>query len=248
VTIGATTVLALTVTLRTGATVAGDIVRMDDTNLVLKTAAGEAIFAWRELSNESIKQANPELYNRLLAQAKQRQRAAAADRPTAATDERTTLEGELARMRRRVMKRESRGRYENVRTSDTSTIAERKCWGVVCISIDGLDRTKIYKMQTRYKPYLAIAAKDSTITPPRLPERTEQTTLAKKTTFTAEYDTDVYKELKETLRSGIRYTSGGRVSSLGLDIVGWDIQITINDVPVYEEKNGCAPQYHFVHD
>ncbi|MCX7004523.1 MAG: hypothetical protein NTV22_14800 [bacterium] len=49
---GAATVLAITITFRNGATQTGEIVRMDDTNLTLKTSLGEKTYLWRALESD----------------------------------------------------------------------------------------------------------------------------------------------------------------------------------------------------
>jgi len=165
----------VTLTLRNGQNVTGTIVRMDDTNIVLQTAAGQRTYPWRMLSNESIKQANPELYQRLLARAHERQQlhAPAAQQtnafpqpapqpahasitpaaPSSALLTSVRIGVDTATRKGKQLKSSPEGKKE-VRKLGWNYEITRPCWGELTVRLEGLNPAHVYRVRTQTQLHL----------------------------------------------------------------------------------------------
>ncbi len=64
----------VTIQLRKGGTVDGDIVSKNHEAFVIKTSEGKKTFKWKQVKSRCIKEVNPELYDRLKAKGIERRK------------------------------------------------------------------------------------------------------------------------------------------------------------------------------
>ncbi len=257
--------LAVTLTLRNGQKITGEIVRMDDTNVVVQTAAGQKTYAWRLLSNESIKQANPELYERLLARARERQQEQIQTQTQtlahAGADAGQPAPGAPAEGVRGVppgirlgvdtatrlgdSERADSARKRELRKEGWDDETRKTYRGEVRIRIDGVQTPCIYRVRATATLHLKQTM-DGTDTKRRTTPVTVKGSSTHGVTNLASavlvLETAPYYERILTSRS----TTGSGKVTIKQRVDYWDISIWINDELVYEAKDDQPPVYHHV--
>jgi len=258
---GAATLLAITITFRNGATQTGEIVRMNDTNLTLKTSLGEKTYLWRALKNESIQGAHPALYTQLLATAQARQQpppsapinqpvpvavAARGAGPAASAPEdlRTVRLGVDTDLKKSGYRRTPISK--NMKKSGWDTVYKRTCHGNLVLQLRGLNATKTYGVRTTFAVHLKGARKGDlakkTTVPTQIAAGTAALTLTNQASARLDFLTQPYREQKwRALES-----DGTSTATTTFDADYWDIKVWINETLVYSEENGNKPGYFHV--
>ena len=257
----AATLLAITITFRNGTTQTGEIVRMDDTNLTLKTSLGEKTYLWRALKNKSIQDAHPALYARLLAAAQARQQAPAnaptnqpvlvavaargdASTASAPEDLRTVSLGVDTDLKKQGYRRApvSKG----MRKRGWDMVSRRTCHGTLVLQLRGLNATKMYGVRTTFAVHLKGELKGGLAKPTdattQIAPGSATLTLTNQASARLDFLTQSYTEEK---RRAVKsdYTS---TATTTFDADYWDIKIWINETLVYTEENDKKPEYFHV--
>lgn len=250
---------AVTITLRNGQKVSGDILRMDDTNLVLKTVTGPKTFSWRQLSNDSIKQTNPNLYHRLLEQAHERlhQQTQTIHAATATISNlhhdatSPSPNADLANIRLSISTATRVGervpttpeRKKALRGAGWSREHANYCHGELTVRLEGLNPALIYSVRVKTTLYLQMITSGTIdgANVQRSDHKVEGTgvqAVTNASTARLEFLTHPYIE---RTRSG----GGGSARTKGR-VKYWDISIWINDILVYETKDDKPPVFYHV--
>jgi hypothetical protein len=249
--------LAATLTLRDGRKVTGTVVCMDDTNIVLQTPAGQQTYPWRSVSNESIQQTNPALYERLLARAQERQRQAQAPTQTVERfvvrprDGTVAAGGQLlAGVRLGVSKATRQGdhiqstmeRRKQARKNGWSGVQAQNHYGELTVRLDGLNATRSYNVRAEATLYMRMTTAGSiqggTMRVNRRFKGDDTQTVSNAPTARLTFCTAPYTERKLTSSEGSATTKG--------KVRYWDIRVWIDGALVYEEKDDKSPVFYHV--
>ena len=253
----------VTIYLRKGGTVSGELVAKDDTKLVLKTADGETTFPWKKLKNSSIKELHPELYERLKAEAIERKKKKEDEMkaeglvkvgkqwvPKEEADEQV-----FSRIQLGVRTTEKAGSFKKQRTTDIGKLHSQECHGLLVISFVGLDAKKSYTLKTTFSHHVKSEGDRSKRGNLKAHMMTDDNAereckIENKRHFRIEYNTSPYYRYKETMKGGWKIiTDSGRKKkrrTWGYDSDGWDISIWLDGKLVYEQKRGEKPTWHLV--
>lgn len=250
---------SVTLELRDGSTVEGEIIRRDNVTLTLKTSDGERVLKWRRLTNKSIQDAVPELFNELKQKALERRQAKKEETERKMKEKGmvkvngTWMTPEDAKYKKyrfismRVTPSEKAPHFETYEENKYGKrLQSRFCNGVINIDISGMDSHKKYDLKIKSTQHLEYfgnvkyrmefdihdESKTNTITQSRV--------LTGKNRYQLSFDMPKYEQRvdKSTYRdSDLKY---------GIESKGFDVTIWIDGDKVYEiEKNGGA-NYYFV--
>ncbi len=248
--------LAATLTLRDGRRVTGTVVRMDDTNVVLQTAAGQQPYPWRAVSNESIKQTNPALYERLVARVQERQRQAQAPTQTVERFVMRPRDGtvaaggaDLTGVRLGLSKATRQGdhiqstmeRKKQIRKNGWSGVQAQNHHGELTVLLDGLSATRSYSVRAETTMYLRMTTtggSGGTMRANRKVTGDDIQIVSNAPNARLTFRTTPYTERKLTSSEGNATTKG--------KVRYWDIRVWIDGVLVYEEKDDKSPAFYHV--
>jgi hypothetical protein len=251
-------VYGVTIKLRNGKKVSGEVVEKDDEKLVLKTADGEKTYTWRQLSSSSIKAVHPELYAELKQKAEQRMKEKEEDmkaKGLVKVGKKWVTPEEAAKLKFRkislqVDTTETGGGFKKTGSDSLSKTYVQERHGVLKIMLDGLDPKQKYTLKTKYTLYLKVTGDMPIGTREELSdenEEEEEETIQGKRTYSVTYETKPYRRYKETLKSGIRYSSGGGKSKIaGYKSDGWKISILLNDTEIFTQVQDGNREYKYV--
>lgn len=253
----AATMMAATLTLRDGRRVTGTVMRMDDTNVVLQTAAGQQTYPWRSVANESIKQTNPAFYERLLARAQERRRQAQA--PTQAVERLVVRPRDgagaagganLTGVRLGLSKATRQGehiqstmeRRKQIRKNGWSDVKAQNHYGELTVLLDGLNPTRCYSVRAESTLFLRMTTSGSlqggTMRNNHQVRGDDIQTVSNAANARLTFRTTPYRESKLTSSQGGATTKG--------KVRYWDIRVWIDGVLVYEEKDDKSPTFYHV--
>jgi hypothetical protein len=243
---------AVTITFRDGRALVCDILAKDDTNLIVRTVKGVQTNAWRQLSPASFKVVHPELYARLLAEAKARQQQQTEAMKAKGmilvggkwVDKKVHEMKMLERVRLNVLLTESVGKFERTDKGNGSLVKDyrRESCGVMKIKLDSLDHTRAHTLRVQYTCYVDTPYEDDI----RKVDADKEVTkiISKQSSAEFELRTEPYYEYKEVLRGGWHYYRGGKSTKASAEIEGWDIRIWLNKQLVYQRTRAGKEQYH----
>jgi len=246
-----------TVHLRKGGTIEGEVISKDDEKLVIKTAEGEKTLKWRQLTNKSIKEIHPELYEELKAKALERKK------------EKEKLEKPIKEKEipnqpifLSVKSRKTRGRFEKMdkkKMFEDSKARKKRDWNMVKfykkeqqveikIKINGLDSKKEYVLKTVYSHHLKDFGNGgmffSKTDSPKNVEKINR--LKGEKNYEIKISTSLYYQYKEKITdSDYHFRKGeGRQKEYGAKSKGLDISVWLDDKLIYEKKAGKIETYY----
>ncbi len=236
----------VTIQLRKGGTVEGEIVGKGREDFVLKTEKGEKTFKWRQVKSSCIKKVFPELYQKLKAEAIERKKKKSKDKFDYKKE--TADSPDFARIGIEVLKTEKSGSFEKESDEKYMKTYSKLNQGVLNVKLNWLKKEKNYKLKTVFTHYLKtknLGETDSSKIKPSdmKTEKIEQIT--NKTGFETQYLTSPYYEYKKNIKPGIS-TKGKRKIYYGFQSGGWDISVYLNDKLIYKEEKGKDPDYFIV--
>jgi hypothetical protein len=250
-------IYGVTIKLRDGKKVSGEVVEKDDEKLVLKTAGGEKTYSWRQLSSSSIKAVHPELYAELKQKAEQRKKEKEDDmrakgmvkagKKWVTAEEATKLK--FRKIGLKVDTTETGGGFKKAGSDSLRKMYVQERHGVITITLDGLDPKQKYTLKTKYTHYLKLTGD----IPIGMREENreenedeEEETIQGKRMYSVTYETEPYRRYKEKLKSGIRYSSGGNSEIVGYKSDGWKISILLNDTEIFTQVQDGNREYKYV--
>jgi len=238
-----------TVYLRKGGTVEGEIISKDDEKFVVKTADGEKTIKWRQLTNKSIKEINPVLYEKLKKQALEKK-----IKKNEKNNKVKKNDIDFSRIHLSVVKTEKGGAYKKIdidldidkysssvkREWKSIRFYEKECYGKINIKLNGLDSKKKYYLKTIYSHYI----KNDENARPFAKKTSSEKNIVKTNNFSGEISCDIdiisspFYCYKEKLKSGCQINEDNKIKKeYGDKADGWDISIWLNDILIYEEIN-----------
>jgi hypothetical protein len=250
--------LGVTIQLRRGGTVTGTVLSKNDTNLVVLTASGEQTLTWPQLSNDSIKEIHPELYERLKQAAIERQQRA---------DEEKRAQGLVqyqgkwipqeeydrkiyGRIRIKVATTEKSSSPEDIGETEGHVTVQEKHWGVLRVELQGLDAQTNYVLKTVYTHHLEYDRDDprrGNGAPTIDKNVTKTAAIEGQRAFDVEYKTSEYTSQESKTKKGWHFTDGDRrTHTYAIESDDWDIEVYLNGKLVYREKKGGHPEFFLV--
>jgi len=249
---------AITVRLRDGTPLVGEVVAKDDTNLVLKTVTGTQTIAWRNVSPDTLKALHPDLYARLKAQAEQRARDKAEQERQREDELRAQgmvkVDGKwlpkaeatvklLRRVSIKVSTRET-SKVTSSRTDFNTTYSRQKgtslkCQGEITVELTGLDPKATHELAIKAVHYRRGVNAD--YSEPRPLVKTEP--LTGNSEYTVVATTPEYDRTRTVYVSSY---SGASRTETGYETEGYDISISLDGTLIYEQKKGQPVQVHHV--
>ncbi len=231
-----------TVHLRKGGTVEGEVISKDDEKFVIKTADGEKTLKWRQLKNKSIEEIYPELYEALKAKAIEKKNK---KKEKDATQENSEKEINFSRIRLNVATTEKGGTFKKQDSNKSSKMYQKEGYGIISISLSGLDPKKKYTVKTVYSHYFKKIDKKQGV-----PFKNELNIVKEKELTgeeRCEFDIESAKYLafRQKLKQGWTFSDGGgKRQTWGSKPTGWDVSVSLNGTLVYEKKKGEDPIYY----
>ncbi|MCX7846565.1 MAG: hypothetical protein N2595_00815 [bacterium] len=238
--------------LRTGQSITGTPVSLNDQHVVLKTTDALVTQQWRACTPSTIKSLHPTLYDRLVKQAEERKKQSEAELRAKGfvnlhgkwLPKEQALELLYGRIRLLVSTTEAAQPYtqsHKIRIfSELMKSYDRAVRGVLTLRFDDLDPSRQYRVKVLYTHYLRDPHGSDKLLAGR--PVIKHALLHGKYTAELRYETPPYVQTKTTyhgLLDSYSDSSGPRAS-------GWDIAIWIDDVLVYEAVHGKPPVYHYV--
>lgn len=247
----------VTIKLRNGTKVSGEVVEKDDEKLVLKTADGEKTYSWRQLSSNSIKAVHPQLYAELKQKAEERMKEKEKEmeaKGLVKVGKKWVTPAEAAKLKYgkiglKINTTETGGGFKKADSDSISKTYIQERRGVLKITLDGLDPKQKYTLKTKYTHFLKLTGdvplsmRDDVSDEN---EKEEEETIQGKRTYSVTYETNPYRRYKETLKSGIRYSSGGKSEIVGYKSDGWKISIMLNDAEIFTQAQDGNREYKIV--
>ena len=239
----ASSCFAVTIQLRKGGTVKGDIVSKGREEFVLKTAEGEKTIKWKYVKSRCIKEIYPELYEKLKAEAIERKKKKEEEETG-----KTAQKPDFAKIGIGIKKTEKSGSFEKESESDYFKVYSKLNQGILKIKLDWLKKDETYKLKTVFTHYLNgknyVEDGNTKIKPSDI--KTEKTeTISNKTRFETKYFTSPYREFKKNIKPGIS-VKGKRKIYYGFQSGGWDISVYLDGKLIYKEEKGKEPEYFIV--
>jgi len=232
-----------TVYLRKGGTIEGEVISKDDEKFILKTAEGEKTIKWRSVKNKSIKEIYPELYEALKAQAIERRKKK--EKTNKAKESIKKKEMDFSRIRLDVETTEKGGTFKKQSATGSSKMYQKESYGIISISLSGLDPKKKYTVKTVYSHYFKKMLKKQ-----KMPYKNELNIAdEKEISGTDRYEFEIesakYYAFKQKLKQGWTFSDGGgKRQTWGSKPMGWDVSVWLNGTLVYEKKKGKDPIYY----
>jgi len=245
----ASSCFAVTIQLRKGGIVKGDIVSKGREEVVLKTADGEKTIKWRQVKSSCIKEVYPELYEKLKAEAIERKKKKK-EEETDTGKESAKENPDFSKIGIGITKTEKTGSFEKESDTDYYKVYSKLNQGILEIKLDWLKKDKTYKLKTVFTHYLqannayennSFESKPSDVNAERIE------TISNKTRFENKYFTSPYREFKKQIKAGWKTVSGGKKETYyGYKSDGWDISVYLNGKLIYKEEKGKKPEYFIV--
>jgi len=248
-----------TVHLRKGGTVEGEVISKDDEKFVIKTAEGEKTIKWRQLKNKSIEEIYPELYEKLKAQAIERnekkekvefkksvKKKETVHQPVFLSVKTTKERGRFKKMDNKEIFKDSKARVK--RSWNMVKFFEKERYVEINIKMNGLNPKKEYTLKTVYSHYLKDYGKGGRFfrksTSQKNVEKIKQ--LNGKKNYGIKITTPTYHQYKEKITdSDYHFRKGeGRQKEYGAKSKGLDISIWLDDKLIYEKKAGKIETYY----
>ncbi len=243
--------LGVTLQLRSGKKLSGEVVTKDFEQIVLQTPGGIVTQAWRQCTPATIKALHPALYQRLVKEAQERKKQ---------QEEEMTAKGlvnvggtwvsktelvhkQLARVRLFVQTEQTKEPFREVAKTAALRIQERDCKGLLTIKLEGLDPAVTHTLKTVFSHYALDIEEEETVTDTNV-TKTER--ISNEHTYQVRYETTAFKQYKGRLRAGWHATSSAHKRTVGAESAGWDVSVWLDDVLVFEQKKDGTPQYHHV--
>jgi len=214
------------------------------------------------LKNSSIKELNPELYERLKAEAIERKKKKEEEMkaeglvkvgkqwvPKEEADEQTFSSIQLG-----VRTTEKAGSFQKQQATKIRKLHSQECHGLLVISLVGLDAKKSYTLKTTFSHHVKSEgdpSKRENMKAHKITDDDEEREckIEDKEHFRIEYNTSPYFRYKETMKGGWKIVAEGgrkRRRTWGYGSDGWDISIWLDGKLVYEQKRGEKPTWHLV--
>ena len=247
--------LAVTIHLRNGESVTGDIVEKNDQTVTIRTDDGNHTYHWPQLYNRSIKDVHPDLYNRLKQEAIERRKEKEAQmraKGMVKHEGEWIAREELIRKKLRhvslkVRSTESGGSFDKVSSTDSTKRYVQDCNGILEIELSGLDPDADHTVTTVYTHFLRYEGDYKGKDNPTIDKNiTKEETVSGQRSFTTKYITSTYQRHKTRLKPGWHYEGGGKGQMWGVTSDSWDIKIYLDGALIYEEHPGKSPTYHIV--
>lgn len=249
---------AVTITLRTGQALTGEVTSITDEQVTVKTPGGTQTLAWRHLSNDSIKELNPDLYERLLAAARDRARQ---------FEEEQTAKGLIKLggkwltsnqanriiyrfVRLRVITTEKGPSWDTVWRSNVSAVreAERECWGIIDVTLEGAATTNSHTLRVEGSHYLSYDSSAMSTSTRNLRSVTnsfdKEFQLSGQATYELQVETPKYTQRRYSYSANVY--SGRRRYTWGYESEGFDVNVWLDGRLVYQMTKGKTPEYHLV--
>lgn len=257
----ACTLSAVTVVMRDGKQHVGDVIAKDDTNVVLRTKTATMTIAWRNMTIESFKALNPDLYAQLKAEADERAKLKAEAAKTEDADKAaqgmvkfngkwiTKEEADRKKLERVGMHVESREKSVITSRDNSSSGSYRdkntytKNWGEVLVKMDGFNPkdTHTFKIAiTHYVVGMNYMSIGSSGTPNAKQTVEKEQSLSGEDAYELTFATEEYQRYKSASFSSY---SGGSKYEYGQKSDGFDISMWLNGTLVYEETRKNAPKF-----
>ncbi len=245
---------AVTLTLRDGRSLVGDIVAMDDTNVMVRTAAGLQTNAWQRVTVASLKATHPQLYARLMATAKQRQ-----EQHTKAmqakglinvggrwVDQQAYQARARSFVRLKVAFSEDRGHYVNApRVNQDKRVKSRACHAVCTITLDGLHASGTHMLRAVYSCVATDEGNERTVLDHAVQFKH---VICGVTSFETNVHSRSYTQGEEIIRFKIKDNRGTHTKQqkrkTGCSLRGWDVKIWLDDLLVYERACEGNERYY----
>ena len=240
----------VTIQLRKGGTVKGEIVSKGRKEIVIKTESGEKTIKWNQVKGRCIKEIYPELYERLKAEAIKRKKNK--EEESSAGKDYLSDKPDFSKIGIKVTKTEKSGSFEKQNEDRGIKTYCKLNQGILEIKLDWLKKNKNYKLKTVFTHYLK--ADNMSDEPDYKPKPSDVKTekienISNKTNVEIKYLTSPYREYKKQIRAGIS-TGGGskRKFYYGYHSGGWDISVWLDDKLVYKEKKDKKPECFIIRE
>jgi len=235
--------LGTTVYLRKGGTIEGEVISKDDEKFVLKTAEGEKTIKWRSVKNKSIKEIYPELYEALKAQAIERKKKK--EETNKGKNNIEKKERNFSKIRLNVKITEKGGTFKKQDSNRSSKMYQKESYGIISISLSGLDPKKKYTIKTVYSHYFKKIAKKQGIPFKNELNIVKEKEITGKERCEFDIESAKYLAFRQKLKQGWTFSDGGgKRQTWGSKPTGWDVSVSLNGTLVYEKKKGKDPIYY----